>query len=125
MDERKALRRTFLASFFITLILSAFVMGLFWISIKAERSGFNDFDTTLSAERSGELGCRLNLLGRSIDIDLAPINSIAGSLRDFEAWLLPEDMRFVSRFACFVGDKVNTGMRQHREKEFYRNAGLV
>lgn len=115
--------RIFLTWFFLTLIIAGFFLGSHWVAIKAERSGF-DTAEQLSVERD-RLNLTLSLPNKVIEIDLTPLNSAAEKLHQLEGWILPEKLRFLSRFSCFMADKISTGRRQQQEREFYKNAGLV
>ena len=115
--------RTFLTSFFITLILSGLFLGMHWVSINAQRGGF-DAPSPIAAEYE-RLNLTLSLMDNKFEIDLAPLNSAAEKLQQFEGWVIPEKLRFFSRFSCYMADRMSTKERQQKEREFYKNAGLV
>ena len=115
--------RTFLTSFFITLILSGLFLGIHWVSINAQRGGF-DAPDPIAAEYEG-LNLTLSLMDKEYKIDLAPLNHAAEKLQQFEGWVIPEKLRFFSRFSCYMADRMSTKERQQKEREFYKNAGLV
>lgn len=115
--------RTFLASFFITLILSGLFLGIHWVSINAQRGGF-DAPSPIAAEYEGQK-LTFSLMGNKYEIDLAPLNRAAEKIQRFEGWIVPEKMRFFSRFSCYMADRMSTRERQQKEREFYKNAGLV
>lgn len=122
MNNRQYLR-IFWTWFAITFIAALFLLGIYWVGIRAHRSGFEPV-SPISAERE-ELILTLSLPDRSVAIDLSPINSAAERLQQLEGWIIPEKLRFLSRFSCFLADSVTTGRRQQQEREFYKNAGLV
>ena len=115
--------RTFLTSFFITLILSGLFLGIHWVSINAQRGGFDAHDP-IAAEYEG-LNLTLSLMDKEYKIDLAPLNHAAEKLQQLEGWVVPEKLRFFSRFSCYMADRMSTKERQQKEREFYKNAGLV
>ena len=115
--------RTFFVSFFVTLILSGLFLGMHWVSINAQRGGF-DAPSPIAAEYE-RLNLTLSLMDNKFEIDLAPLNSAAEKLQQFEGWVIPEKLRFFSRFSCYMADRMSTKERQQKEREFYKNAGLV
>lgn len=125
MSERKSLILAFFTSFFITLIILLFLMSLYWVDIKAEEKGFGSFSSQIEIEKQQELNYRVIAFGKETDIDLTPLDTAAGVLQQYECFIFPEDWRFTAKLTAFIHDKVLDGRKAAREKEFFKNAGLV
>ena len=125
MSERKMLLRAFFLSFFTTLIITLFILNLFWVDMRAKANGFSGFPPAFELEQSGELQYRAIIAGREARLDLTPLDNAAGLLQRAGRWCLPQGWRRLSRLGLFTAGRIKAGSREAREKEFYKNAGLV
>lgn len=125
MQEKENLKRIFFSSFFITLIVAAFFMCLLFVDLKASESGFEGLFAQNKIERTAPLLYTVTIGSHSISLDLEYANKLAAKIQAAEAWLLPEEYRFISRVSVFIGEKIANGKTPYQKHEHYRNAGLV
>lgn len=123
--EKKALLRTFISSFIITLVVFCFVMSFLWVDLMADSNGFKGFFPSLRMEKIDPLIYRLNTAIKEYELDFAPAEKIARTFQSFEAWVLPEEWRVISRTSLYIKDRIASHKKLRQEQEYYKNAGLV
>ena len=125
MEETKRKVKVFALSFLITVILSAFLLSLYWVSLKAQESGFEGYKNPISIEKQDDLHYIINIGTAQRCADLALLDEVAGYFQAAERWIVPQEMRVMTRVSLFTVQQLKDGRREAREREFYKNAGLV
>jgi len=122
--NRKSIR-IFLISFWIALVLTCFLLALFWVQLKAADGGFGSLAERVKIEKSDRLHYTFTAGEFDRQIDLTPIDRAAEVMQQYEQWIFPYRLRIFSKTVCFTAQQIKDSQRQAREQEFFRNAGLV
>jgi len=122
--NRKSIR-IFLISFWIALVLTCFLLALFWVQLKAADGGFGSLAERVKIEKSDQLHYTFTAGEFDRQIDLTPIDRAAEVMQQYERWIFPHRLRIFSKTVCFTAQQIKDSQRQAREQEFFRNAGLV
>lgn len=125
MEETKRKVKVFVLSFLITVILSAFLLSLYWVSLKAQESGFEGYKNPISIEKQDDLRYIINIGTEQRCADLTLLDEAAGYFQAAERWIVPQEMRVMTRVSLFTVKQLKDNRREAREREFYKNAGLV
>ena len=124
MEIKKSIR-IFWVSFFITFVLTVFVISLFWVHLKAVDKGFSGFDIKISLEKRDKLHYLITAGEMHKEIDLTTVDRAAMLLQKNERWMFPIEARTAYRIVWFTAEQIKDNSRTAREQEFFRNAGLV
>ena len=125
MQDVKNGIRVFVAAFVITLIAAAFFLSVYWINMKAEDSGFEGYQNPISIEKQDDLHYIINAASQQRRIDLTSVDKAAGYFQMVERWIVPQEIRVMTRIGLFAANQLKDDRREAREREFYKNAGLV
>ena len=117
--------RVFTAAFMITLIAAAFLMSVYWINMRAVDSGFEGYKSPISIEKQDELHYIINAASHRRTVDLTLLDKGAGYFQIAERWIVPQDIRVMTRVGLFAANQIKANRREAREREFFKNAGLV
>ncbi len=123
--ERKEQLRVFAVAFIITFITAAFLLALYWVNLKAEDKGFDGYKNPVSVEKLDDLHYLISFKTARREIDLTSVNDAAGYFQAAERWIVPQDVRILSRVCVFTAERFKDSRKEIREQEFYKNAGLV
>ena len=125
MENIKGKIRIFTLAFVITVIAAIFFLSLCWVSLKAEESGFEGYKNPVSIEKQDDLHYIINIAEHRRTADLTLMDKAAGYFQTAERWIVPQEIRVMTRVSLFAAQQLKDNRREAREREFYKNAGLV
>ena len=102
-----------------------FLLSIFWVQMRAKDNGFDGFDIAVSVECRDELHYLITAGRISKEIDLTEVDRAALLLQQNGRWMFPTEARMAYRIACFTAQQIKDNNKAEREREFFRNAGLV
>jgi len=125
MEQTKGKIKIFMSAFIITIIAATLLMALYWVSLKAEQSGFEGYKNPMTIEKQDDLHYLINIGTQQRMLDLSLLDRAAGYFQAAERWIVPHEIRVMSRLWLFSAEQFKDSRREIREREFYKNAGLV
>lgn len=125
MQNSKEKIKIFAVSFIITLIAAGFFLSLYWVSLRAEECGFEGYKNPVVIEKQDDLHYLINVGTAQRAVDLSLLDKAAGYFQIAERWIVPQEIRAMTRVSLFAAERLKSNRREAREREFYKNAGLV